>query len=380
MTRHSGILLAAALAALALGACASREYAPGKDLPYMIISEEPWEELKSLSDGVGEIYDLYGALFQVDTAELPQLWIKVESGAGRPPGWDEEYPAFYRTRPPRIRFLWPPDRSLLLHEIGHHFIMARVDEPFPVCINEGLAAYLGWSAFGEDGLILGEVAVEHSRTVRAAVLQGGLIPLQEFMTMPPERFYDPEHRMLHYGQAWAFVYYVLHSCLPQNRPFHTKIDWLTELTPDAAAAMEPAFVEFWRNFSVRDLLVAQLADPSVIRCQSAAFRLGLLQDPSAADALLRVAQDAKRPVSLREVSLLAASVIFLGPEGHSVRVPYRSVLRDLGMDGTETMRSLAADLAAAVEAGDAGAIQSRFGAVGCDSAFYPAGSFKVSRE
>jgi hypothetical protein len=380
MTRQSVLLLAAALAALVLGGCASKEYAPGKDLPYMIISEEPWEELKSLSDGVGEIYDLYGALFQLDARELPQLWIKVESGAGRPPGWVDEYPAFYRTDPPRIRFLWPPDRSLLLHEIGHHFIMARVEEPLPVCINEGLAAYLGWSAFGEDGLLLGEVAVEHSRTVRAAALQGGLIPLRELMTMPPQRFYDSEHRMLHYGQAWAFVRYVLHSCLPQNKPFHLKVDWLAKLTPDAAAAMEPAFVDFWRNFSVRDLLVSQLEDRSVIRCQSAAFRLGLLQDPSAADALLRVARDARRPVSLREVSLLAASVIFLGPGGHSVRVPYRSALRDLEQDGTETMRSLASDLAAAVAAGDAGAIQSRFGAAGCDSPFYPAGSFKVSRE
>jgi len=358
--------------------CRTVVYEPSRDLPYMVFSDESWEDVKALSDEIGAVFALYSALFQVDERDLGQLFVRMEIRGAADGAGGEDYPALYRTNPARIFFLKQPDRALLLHEIAHHFIPARLGRAQPTCLNEGLATYLGWSAVGESGLIPGEIAVEHSRVARRAALAGGLIPLADFLAVSPEEFYTLEQRSLNYSQAWAFVYFLLHEHLPQDLPFHAKIDRLRETAPADLAALDADFKAYCREFPALDALLNGLGSNDDVRRCSSAFRLGLLQDGRAADPLLDLALNPEESPAVREVALLAAGVIFLGPDGEAAWVRFQSAIRSLANDPDPGMREGARLLTAAVQRGDAAAIQKRFGAAGCNTPFYPPGRIRVT--
>jgi hypothetical protein len=361
-------------------ACQSPPYTPGSDLPYVIFYQDSWEELKALSDRVGEVFRVFGELFRVDEEDLSLLRISVEPEAVIDDGNGGDYPALYRSNPPGIVFRTLPDNSLLLHEIAHHFVLARRGAFPAVGLNEGLATYIGWSAMGKDGVILGQIAVEHCRIAGEAAREGRLIPLDEFARMGAKEFYRPERKKLHYSQAWALVYFLLHEILPREQPFHEKCDAICELSLEELGGLDERFTAFWREFSAIDTLTAGLASKDDIQARSSAFRLGLLQDGGAAGSLLAVARDTTRKPEVREVALCAVGIIFLGSDGSRIHVNFITLLEALKHDRSERLRRTAGELQLAVERGDVPTIQTLFGRNGCGSAFYPAGGFRVSRQ
>jgi len=357
-----------------------------QDLPYAVVSDRPWEEVKTLSDRISRIFALYGGLFGVDENALPPLVIEikkekpvVEKEAGANNIVAEPYPALYRTGPARIIFKGPPDDGLLLHEIAHHFIIASFDPSPPSWLNEGLATYLGWSALGEKGIVAGEIAVEHCRVVKDAAANGGLVPFSDFLRMDSKKFYRKEGQELHYSQAWALVYFLLHEQMDEGLPLDEKLKRLDSLTTSVLFDLEPDFCVFCREFPVLDLLMKGLMSRDAVRIRSSAFRLGLLQDPASMTALLDLALNPSAEPEVREVALYAAGMVFLGSGSDTVRDRYFSALRALRRDSSTAIRRAARDLLKAVREGDAVWIQVRYGAIGCDSEFYPAGGFKVRR-
>jgi len=344
----------------------------------MVHTGGSWEEVKSLSDKVGRTFDLYEELFQVDEEALPQLLVLVRLGAGENLGESDEWPAIYRTGPARIIFYEPPDDALLMHEVAHHFIPSRLGPSVPPCVNEGVATWLGWSAVGEGGLILGEISVEHSRVAQRAAREGRLIALRDLFAIEGPEFYEGYRKRLHYSQAWAFVHFFFTAYLSEDLPFHRKLDRLGGLTPAQLDALDPAFGDYCRTFPILETLLDGLRSDDDVRCQSAAFRLGLFQSAEPVDRMLHIALDSSREPEVRRVALLAVGIVFLGPEGNAVRERFVAALGALGHDPAEMIRTIAQELSDAVEQGDASLIQTRFGAVGCNTAFYPAGKFKVS--
>jgi|GEM_PF-3299642 len=364
----------------------SSSYHPSRDLPYMVLSDENWENVKALSDRVGDVFRFYSDLFQVTEESVPQLEITVTGsrpgvqGSDAGTGSADEYPALYRAAPPRIVFRRPPDGSLVLHEVAHHFILLRTGRRLATCLNEGLATYLGWLAVGENGPILGDVALEHGRTAQRAARAGKLIPLATFAAMPAERFYAPQMKKMHYSQAWALVFFLLHSYWSDDLPFHEKVDLIADITAEELTRLEPAFTSFCRGFPARQLLEERLASRDEVCCCSAAFRLGLLQDRRASDPLLAIARDRSRAAKVRVVALWAAGIIFLGPDGAEAGESFFAALHELEQDSDAAVEEHAKELRLAVERGDASTIQSRYGAIGCDTPFYPAGRIKVYSE
>jgi len=344
----------------------------------MVHTGGSWDEVKSLSDKVGRVYDLYGELFQVEEQTLSQLLVLVRIGAGENLGESEEWPALYQTDPTRIIFFEPPDDALLLHEIAHHFLPARLGPSIRPCVNEGVATWLGWSAAGERGLILGEIAVEHSRAARRAARKGQLIALGDLFAIDGKEFYSGRRKGLHYSQSWAFVHFFFEEYLSDDLPFHRKLDRLAGLTPTQLDDLDPAFVAYCRDFPILESLLDGLRSDDDVRCQSAAFRLGLFQSAEPVDRLLHIALDPSRAPEVRQVALLSVGIIFLGPEGSAVRERFGAALRALVHDSSELIATTARELSDAVEQGDASLIQTRYGAVGCNTDFYPAGKFKVS--
>lgn len=368
-----------AAAILLFSSCAEPEYVPSSDLPYMVHTGGSWDEVKELSDKVGRVFDIYEDLFQVEAEALSQLLVLLRSDVGENLGESEEWPALYETDPTRIVFFEPPDDALILHEVAHHFIPARLGPSVPPCINEGLATWLGWSAMGSDGLLLGEIAVEHSRVVKRAAGERRLVPLREFFSIGRHEFYRGKLTRLYYSQAWAFMHFLLQEYLSPDLPFHRKIDRLAGLTPAQLDAIEPEFVAYCSSFPILDILVDGLRSENDVRCQSAAFRLGLYQSAEPVDMLLHIALDPSREPEVRRVALLSVGIIFLGPEGNAARERFTSALGALSRDRSEMIRVIAQELSDAVRQGDAALIQKRYGNLGCNTDFYPAGKFKVSQ-
>lgn len=346
--------------------------------PFSVVTSGDWDDVKRLSDRVAKIFRLYSQLFGVKAEEMEFLSLTVEQSPGRggTRGGDD-YPALYRSDPPRIEFNTPPDLELLLHEMAHHFIEVSFDGLPAPWLNEGLATYLGWSAVGPDAMIPGEIAVEHLRTVRRAALAGRLVPLRIFLDLDPAAFYNGKNRDLHYSQAWALIYFLLHDVFDPGKSIQARIEELKSLSREKLVALESVFTAFCCEFSAAVILQEGLASRDVVRSRSAAFRLGLLQDEAAMENLLHVARDPTRLPEEREVALLAAGMILLGPEGASVSGIFFKALAALEKESNDLVRRAAGQLRAAVRRRDASAIQSRYGAVGCDTDFYPAGGFKI---
>ena len=363
---------------LFFASCAEPQYVPSSGLPYMVHTGGSWDEVKSLSDEIGRVFELYEELFHTPEQTLPQLLVIVRIGTGENLGESEEWPALYQTDPTRIVFFEPPDDALLLHEIAHHFLPARLGPSIPPCINEGVATWLGWSAVGERGLILGEIAVEHSRVARRAAREGQLIALRDFFAIDGDEFYSGRRKRLHYSQSWAFVHFFFQEYLSGDLPFHRKLDRLAGLTPTQLDDLDPAFSAYCRDFPILETLLDGLRSHDDVRCQSAAFRLGLFQSAEPVDRLLHIALDPSRAPRVRQVALLSVGIIFLGPEGNAARERFGAALRVLVHDSSELIRTTAKELSDAVEQGDPSLIQTRYGAVGCNTDFYPAGKFKVS--
>lgn len=364
-----------------LSGCRSPTMDNNGEAPFSVVTHGDWADVKRLSDRVAKIFTLYSSLFGVEAGEMDFLSVKVKQNptfVGVP--GEDEYPALFRLDPPRIEFNTQPDLGLLLHEMAHHFIVESFGGLPPPWLNEGLASYLGWSAVGEDAMIPGEIAVEHLKSVKRAALEGGLIPLRDFLDLGPAAFYERGSRDLHYSQAWAFIYFLLHRVADRGDAAQARISALESISRKELLAMEPDFLAFCRGFSALDTLMEGLGSRDVIRSRSAAFRLGLLQDKGAMKELLHLARDPTRLPEEREVALLAAGMILLGPDGKSVTESFFKSLEALEKESNDLVRSAAVDLRGAVRERDASVIQKRYGAVGCDTDFYPAGRFKIRHQ
>jgi len=110
---------------------------------------------------------------------------------------------------------WPRERllRLLRHEGLHQFMYTHVTKRCPPWINEGLAECFEHGFEGGRGFRLDIIPQKHITSLREAVRNHRLIPLQKLLTLEQEEWNSNlENRplaLLQYAQAWSVVYYVM---------------------------------------------------------------------------------------------------------------------------------------------------------------------------
>jgi hypothetical protein len=362
----------------ALTGCHALEHGtPAQDPTFEIRSTGEPEYTRRIHATVENIIMHYWSLFAVQDVRIPRITIVL---GGEEDDYDpEEHPALYDTSSSSIHFRRKPDTMLLMHEIAHHFIRFRLGE-VPVWLNEGLATYLGWSAVDRDHIVLGEVPVVYFRTLRALAREGALMPMEEFLTCTAKRFYESSQSAGNYAQAWGFIFFLLHCKMPSNGSFHSKLDRINRMSESQMIAMESSFIKFCSEYSAVQLMVERLESRDLLRKLSNAFRLGLLQEGGALDALLKLARDQEEESPLREVALFAAAMIVMRSRDGQERSLLYQTLGVIRHQGVMELREAAEILLDAFFREEVGEIVARFAALGSEQTFYPASRFIVIPE
>ncbi len=323
---------------------------------------------------IGKIMAHYETLFRVKGEEVDALRIVIES---RDRTFESAaYPALYRSENRTIYFKERPDCMLLLHEIAHHFIQVRLGDT-PLWLNEGLATYLGWSAMGENRLIVGEIPIIHYKTLKEMERKGTLLPLEDLFALTASEFYQVGMNRQHYSQAWGFIFFLLHGAISDRLSFSSKLERIVRMEPRELLALDEPFRRFCRDYSATQTLKERLASGPALRRLSSAFRLGLLQDDAALDVLIRTALNRTEDVSLRMVALYAGAMIILGSENWKGRWMFTNAVYELKYRSPPAIRQAAILLSDALQGGDGEAVTSCFAELGSGCSFYPAAHFVV---
>ncbi len=342
---------------------------------FKIRSSLPHPKLGEFAGTVARIFEHYEELFGLHGDEIEELLLLLDNSTGRPA--KSEYPALYNKADRSIHLEGEPVLMTLLHEIAHHFIQARLGE-VPVWLNEGLAVYLGWSAMDEDELVVGEIPVVHFKILRSMAEKDELMPLAEFLELTPDEFYRKGNSIRNYSQAWGVVYYAFHCSFPRDLSFGDRLDLIKKKGVRGLSAMEEAFRRFCTGFSAALMMEERLTCGSELKRLSSAYRLGLLQNPSAMDALLEIAADQKEDARIRDVSLGAAGLIALSSMNWSVGNRFVACVRRLRYkDDCKQVRETARRLYNAFTKNDRKAVISLFAGLCAGKGFYPAGRFDV---
>jgi hypothetical protein len=145
------------------------------------------------------------------------IWIYKDResfhASGVPPGVGGYYSPFFRRL---VLFRYPKIEDTLLvlnHEAMHQYLHDYIEEA-PQWFNEGLGDYFG--AFqperaGSRMMMIPKPNSWRLRTIKTAIPLNACPPAAELMLMSRREMYNPRMAGIHYAQAWAMVYFIMHG-------------------------------------------------------------------------------------------------------------------------------------------------------------------------
>ena len=151
--------------------------------------------------------------------------------------------------------------AILQHEGFHQFAFDRLGPDLPIWANEGLAQYF------EDGILVGKrlvVGLRNGRRierVKAAILDGSTIDLDEMLHMTAEQWQrtlvsDSEGATLLYDQAWSMAYYMVARHKARQEAFARYLKKISKGRDSADAFQQEfgqdtaAFRKGWQKFAL----------------------------------------------------------------------------------------------------------------------------------
>jgi len=151
--------------------------------------------------------------------------------------------------------------QVLLHEIGHHFLVT--DYPHitdRVWLNEGLAGILEMAQFEDFHFeyplfnpILFEIVDRHKS-------RSGLY--KSVVTSDWDDFHKKDTKELNYAVAWSIVYYMLEYVLDRDMSLGDRIKALYTLDVDGLMKHEKGWQSFLRIFNEDKFLMDLAVDPT----------------------------------------------------------------------------------------------------------------------
>jgi len=154
--------------------------------------------------------------------------------------------------------------QVLLHEIGHHFIVTEHPAASQECwLNEGLAGALEVTVFDDNTFeytLLNPVLFQVAQSV--AYEPKNRLDLKKILAMSWGDFHDPERKERNYALAWSIVYFLLDRHLPGDLPLGKRIEALYNLDRDAISLLQPQWIFFLRSFDLTGHLVELAVDSS----------------------------------------------------------------------------------------------------------------------
>ena len=149
-------------------------------------------------------------------------------------------------------------RRVLAHEGTHQFVtmVTRPNYQPPLWFHEGLATYFETASWEQGKLLLGELNRDRLAELSLMRREGRFVPLVPLRQLLTARQFTPAH----YGEAWSFVYFLLHGHGGRNAEVLNRYFQLIQQREDPVEAFAQAFraplakVErAWRDY-VEDLL------------------------------------------------------------------------------------------------------------------------------
>src|SRR5690606_1320692 len=137
-------------------------------------------------------------------------------------------------------------RTVLFHEIAHHFLNVRYAGIATRCwLNEGLASALECTAVAESRIdyplfnpILAQIAQRH------LLVDESPLSIADLVTFDWSGFHDSERKVDHYALAWSLVYYILEERLSPRTPLRERLDAIASLSEDELTSLEAD----WRRY------------------------------------------------------------------------------------------------------------------------------------
>lgn len=113
--------------------------------------------------------------------------------------------------------------SNLLHEATHQYLDIYYNESLPYWVSEGMAEYFSTGELHNDILTFGSIIKAHIFTLKNAIKNGELIPLNELVQLDKEKFYGI-NASLAYAESWVLIHLIM-----KNSDKVTAIQRLTQI-------------------------------------------------------------------------------------------------------------------------------------------------------
>lgn len=258
---------ACAVALLLVSGCGLLYPTSRRGESWVIYSDRGGEFLDEIQSTVGDVYAAYRPLFQLESRDLGRTRICLD---GRP---DD---VIDHSRTPDLLGYYLPwfniihvdiesarsrepgaIRTVLFHEISHHFLNIRYGGIASRCwLNEGLASALECTT--TDGRrseyplfnpILAQIAQ------RALLIDRSSPSIAELTQLEWSGFHESEEKVDHYALSWSLVYFVLAEHLSPDLPLRERIDRLVDLEPRELVALEGDWHRFLTDLDVTGALL-----------------------------------------------------------------------------------------------------------------------------
>lgn len=156
-------------------------------------------------------------------------------------------------------------RRVLAHEGTHQFItlVTKLTHQPPLWFHEGLATYFETASWQDGKLTLGALNRERLAELALMCPEGRFLPMIPLRHLLEAREFTP----FHYGEAWSFVYFLLHADEGRNADVLNRYFILIQEREEPVEAFAKAFrapldkvEEAWRTY-VDELLKKHAPQP-----------------------------------------------------------------------------------------------------------------------
>ncbi len=236
---------------------------------FVLHSDHNEEFLNSTAEYIQQIYNGYIKLFKISPEELGKTKFFLQGQSGPDEVIDTKYSPqllgyylpFFNvinldtisswTRQPEIL------KQILLHEIGHHFLITQHPDASSECwFNEGLASNLEVAQFEGSHFEYPLLNPQLLKIARLAILADpDSVSLKEFLYTDWGTFHHDTKKSKHYALGWSVVYYILEYVLTSRIPLGERIRMLYTLERDELAELEPDWKAFLAHFDLTSELI-----------------------------------------------------------------------------------------------------------------------------
>ena len=241
---------------------------------YTLYSDRNEAFLSRVGEKVARIYSGYQDLFEVPQKSLGTTTIVLEGNDSAV--LDYSYsPSVLGYYIPLLNYIsvdtapvyTQSDEMLdqvLLHEIGHHFIVTEHPAASRECwLNEGLAGALEVTVFDDSAFeytLLNPILFQVAQSVAYDPKRN--LKLSAVVEMSWSDFHDPEEKEHNYALAWSIVYFLLDRHLPKDLSLGKRIEMLYDMDREAISLLQPKWILFLKSFDLTGHLLEMAKDPS----------------------------------------------------------------------------------------------------------------------